>query len=182
MPTIVLGSLAAILYLVTGGLLGLRLSLAGSGQSWNKAGPLILGLSAVVLHAILLSQVTVQPEGINLGFFNALSFSGCLIALVLLVSAIFRPVENLGIILLPFSAVTVILALVFSSERIVADSDQWFLELHIIVSILAYSLLALASVQAILLAIQDRRLRNRHPGGFVRGIPPSPPWNRCCFR
>ena len=37
---------------------------------------------------------------------------------------------------------------------------------------LAYSLLTLAAVQAILLAIQDHHLRSRHPGGFVRGLPP----------
>jgi ABC-type uncharacterized transport system permease subunit len=37
---------------------------------------------------------------------------------------------------------------------------------------LAYSLLTLASVQAVLLAIQDHQLRNRHPGGFVRALPP----------
>jgi ABC-type uncharacterized transport system permease subunit len=108
----------------------------------------------------------------NLGFFNALSVSGWLTAVVLLVSAIVRPVENLGIILLPFSAATVILALLFPSERIVVEAGQWPLEIHILIAILAYSILALAAVQAVLLAIQDRRLHNRHPGGFIRGIPP----------
>lgn len=168
----VLGGLAALLYLLTGGLLGLRLSRVGSGRSWSKTGLVILGFSAVFLHTFILAQSIIEPEGINLGFFNALSLSGWLIALVLLVSAIFRPVENLGIFLLPFAALTVILALVFPSERIVADSGQWYLELHILFSILAYSLLALAAVQAILLAIQNQRLRSRQPGGFVRGIPP----------
>ena len=44
--------------------------------------------------------------------------------------------------------------------------------MHILIAILAYSLLALAAVQAVLLAIQDYRLRHRQPGGFLRGIPP----------
>lgn len=169
----VLGGLAALLYLLTGGLLGVRLSRVGSGKSWSKTRLVILGFSAVLLHAFILTQNIILPEGINLGFFNALSLSGWLIALVLLVSAIFRPVENLGIFLLPFSAVTVILALAFSSDRIIAvNSYQWYLEIHILISILAYSLLALAAVQAILLAIQNQRLRSRQPGGFIRGIPP----------
>jgi ABC-type uncharacterized transport system permease subunit len=30
----------------------------------------------------------------------------------------------------------------------------------------------MASVQAILLSIQDHHLRNRHPGGFIRALPP----------
>jgi len=172
MYIMVIGGLAASLYILTGGLLGMRLSRAGLGRPWGKAGPVAIGLSAVLLHAVILFQAVIRPEGMNLGFFNALSFTGWFIAAVLLISATIRPVENLGIILLPFSAATVILALVFPAERIIADSNQWQLELHILISILAYSLLALAAVQAILLAIQDRRLRNRHPGGFVRGIPP----------
>jgi len=172
MYTIVVGGLAAILYVVTGSLLGVRLSQAGSGKVWSKAGPLAIGWCAVLLHAAILAPLVFRPEGMNLGFFNALSVSGWLTAVVLLVSAIVRPVENLGIILLPFSAATVILALLFPSERIVVEAGQWPLEIHILIAILAYSILALAAVQAVLLAIQDRRLHNRHPGGFIRGIPP----------
>ena len=39
-------------------------------------------------------------------------------------------------------------------------------------SMLAYSLLTLASAQAILLAVQDNHLRRHHPGGFIRALPP----------
>jgi ABC-type uncharacterized transport system permease subunit len=172
MLSVTIGGLAALLYLATGGLLGVRLSRAGTGRLLGKTMPLAIGLGAAVLHAIVLAQAVFWPEGINLGFFNSLSLTGWLIAVILLVAALARPVENLGIILLPFSAATVILALAFPSDRILADAGHWQLELHIVVSILAYSLLALAAVQALLLEIQDRRLHGRHPGGFIRGIPP----------
>ncbi|MEE4376399.1 MAG: cytochrome c biogenesis protein CcsA [Candidatus Competibacteraceae bacterium] len=172
MYIVAVGSLAALLYIVTGGLLGMRLSQAGLGQIWGKTGLLTLGWGAVLLHALILFPALLHSEGINLGFFNALSLTGWLVAVVLLLTALVRPVETLGIILLPFSALTVLMGLSFASERIVADSAQWPLEVHILISILAYSILTLAAVQAILLAIQDRRLRNRQPGGFVRGIPP----------
>jgi ABC-type uncharacterized transport system permease subunit len=172
MYSLVIGGMAAILYTVGGGLLGVRLSRAGLGKPWHKGGLIAIGWGGVLLHAIILYQIVLRPEGMNLGFFNALSFTGWLIALVLLIVASARPVENLGIILLPFSAATVILPLLFPSERIITDSNQWPLELHILIAILAYSLLTLAAVQAILLAIQDRRLHNRQPGGFIRGIPP----------
>jgi ABC-type uncharacterized transport system permease subunit len=172
MHSIAIGGLAAILYIMSGSMLGVRLSRAGSGKPWNKGALMALAWGGVILHAIILYQIVIRPEGMNLGFFNALSFAGWLIALVLLIASMTRPLENLGIILLPFSAATLILALAFPSERIISDSNQWPLELHILISILAYSLLSLAAVQAILLAIQDRRLHNRQPGGFIRGIPP----------
>jgi ABC-type uncharacterized transport system permease subunit len=137
MYSTVFGGLAAILYVVTGSLLGVRLSRAGSGKTWRKAGLLAIGWSAVLAHAAMLVPLVIRPQGINLGFFNALSCTGWLTAVVLLLSAMVRPVENLGIILLPFSAATVILALLFPSEHIVADSHQWSLKIHILLSILA---------------------------------------------
>jgi ABC-type uncharacterized transport system permease subunit len=168
----VIGGLAALLYLLAGGWLALRLARASSGVVWPKGGPLALGWGAVILHAMILSQTVFEPAGLNLGFFNALSFTGWLIDVVLLAATMVRPVENLGIVVLPFGALTLVLGLLFPSERIVADPGQWPLELHILIAILAYSLLTLAAVQAALLAIQDHRLRHRQPGGFLRGIPP----------
>lgn len=167
-----LGGVTAILYLLTGGLLGIRLSHAAARGTLNKSTLLVLGWSAVIFHGVILYRILLHPEGINLGFFNALSFTGWLSAIVLLIAAMLWPVESLGVVLLPFSALTVILALIFPSQRIVSDYHGLPVELHVFISILAYSTLALAAVQAILLAIQESRLHNHHPGGFVRGIPP----------
>ena len=169
----VIGSLAALLYLLAGGGLTLRLARASGEASWPKGGPLTLGWGAVLLHAMILAQTVFQPAGLNLGFFNALSFTAWLINVMLLAAAMVRPVENLGIIILPFGAITVLLGLLFPTERIVADPGQWPLELHILIAILAYSLFSLAAAQALLLAVQDYRLRHRRPGGFLRGIPPQ---------
>ncbi len=172
MMNAVIGGLAVLLYLLAGGWLAARLARAGVGSAGSKGGPLALGWGAALLHAMILAQTVFQPAGLNLGFFNALSFTGWLIGVVLLAAAMVRPVENLGIVVLPFDALMLVLGLLFPTERIVADAGQWPLELHILIAILAYSLLALAAVQAVLLAIQDHRLRHRHPGGFLRGIPP----------
>ena len=172
MYSFVIGGLAAILYLVSGSLLGVRLSKAGTQVEWNKTGLVALGAVAVVLHGLLLAPEMLEPQGINLGFFNALSFVAWLMAAVLVVLAIVKPVENLGIILLPFSAITLLLALLFPSQRLVSESSPWPLEAHIVISIMAYSVLSMAAVQALLLSIQDHHLRTRRGLGFSRGLPP----------
>ena len=46
------------------------------------------------------------------------------------------------------------------------------LDLHIVISVLAYSLLAIAACQALLLAYQDRRLRRKQPGRVLHVLPP----------
>ncbi len=173
MSEVILGGLAALLYLVAGAVVAVRLSRGGraTGQD-GRPMLLALGVLAILLHGALLSRTLVLPDGFNLGFFHALSLTGWLIAVVLVVATAVKPVENLGIVLLPFAAVTVLMSLGFSSTRIVSDVSTWQLETHIMLSILAYSFLALAAVQSLLLAIQNYRLRHGQPGGFVRGIPP----------
>jgi len=73
--------------------------------------------------------------------------------------------------LLPAAGIATLLALRFPPLQLLEDSDPG-LNLHVLISLLAYSLLAMAAVQAVLLAVQDRHLHNRHPGGFIRTLPP----------
>lgn len=46
------------------------------------------------------------------------------------------------------------------------------LGIHIFTSLLAYSMLTLAALQALLLAMQNKHLHNHHPGGLIRTLPP----------
>ena len=124
----------------------------------------------------------ITGNGLNLGFFNAASLIALLTVVVLLLAAIKQPVENLGIPLLPIAAATVALASWNPGQHATITAGTWQLDLHILFSILAYSLFALAAVQALLLAIQDRHLRNRHPGGFIRALPPLDIMERLLFQ
>ena len=159
-------------YLASGLLIGLRL-FAGAGQ-WRpqRAVALSAGWLAVVLHAAILMQGVVGHGGLDLTFFNALSLLAWVVSLLLLVSALGKPVENLGILLLPLTAVIVALAWRTPSASLLHPRAGMALGIHVLLSMLAYGVLTLASVQAVLLAIQDRHLRRHHPGGFVKALPP----------
>ena len=168
-----IGILAIVLYLTTSTLLGWRLAHGSTETLSSRSAILVLGMGAVILHAALLYPAIISHEGMKLGFFNAASLIGWLIAALLLVAAVRKPVENLGIVLMPIAALSLALERLYpNATHVVRTSGSWQLDTHILVSILAYSLLTIAAVQAILLAIQDQHLRNRHPGGFIRALPP----------
>jgi len=133
---------------------------------------LLLGFFGILLHGLLLYSNTVTDNGVNLGVFNAFSLITWTILLLLLISSLSKPVENLGIVLLPLGALAIALEFRFVSVHLLRDTASTGLTIHILVSMLAYSLFTLASVQAVLLAIQDHHLHHRHPGGFVRALPP----------
>ena len=169
----VLISLFAILsYLTAGVLISLRLFRNQDSASPPRALALAIGFVGVLLHAIPLYQNMASDVGINMGVFNAFSLITWTITLLLLISSLSKPVENLGIALLPIAAIAIFLDSRYQTVHFLTDQFPSELTIHILVSMLAYSLFALASVQAILLAIQDHHLRQRHPGGFIRALPP----------
>ncbi len=163
---------AIVLYLLTSAALTARLAGADSALRMSRSTVLVLGFSAVILHGVVLYPDLMTGGGLNLGFFNAASLIALLTVLVLLLAALRQPVENLGIPVLPIAAATVALANWTPEQQGRITSGTWQLDLHILFSVLAYSLFALAAVQSVLLAIQDRHLHNRHPGGFIRALPP----------
>jgi ABC-type uncharacterized transport system permease subunit len=172
-----LATAAILFYLGATATIALRLFRpAGLGGEHGWLPPRDLGLSlgfaGLILHSWLLWDSIFSHAALNLGFFNALALTSWTVVTLLLVSSLTKPVENLGLILLPVAALTVALEARFGEVAFMGHATGWALKIHVLLSMLAYSLLTLAAVQAILLAVQDHHLRNRQPGGFVRGLPP----------
>ncbi|AGA89366.1 ABC-type uncharacterized transport system, permease component [Thioflavicoccus mobilis 8321] len=163
---------AALFYLASAILIALRLFWRERDSLPSRTLALALGFAALLLHGWLLFNNIFRGPGLNLAFFNALSLTSWTVATLLLVSSLTKPVENLGIVLLPVAALTLILEAHYPSLSFMRQEASWPLKIHVLFSMLAYSLLTLASVQAILLAVQDHQLRTRHPGGFIRALPP----------
>lgn len=130
---------------------------------------LILGGFAISLHAILLYQNIVTPSGLNFGFFNAASMMTWMIALLLL-TAIKQRVESLILVIFPIAAIIIGVETYFHSEHILAANLG--VSLHILSSIIAYSLLNISALQAIFLAFQDYQLRHKHPISVIKALPP----------
>jgi ABC-type uncharacterized transport system permease subunit len=164
--------LAILLYLASGGTIALRLFKRSQAGLPSRNLVLGLGFAGLALHTWLLYDAIFSQQGMNLAFFNALALTSWTVVTLLLISSLTKPVENLGILLLPLAALTVYLEARYPSVGFMRASTGWGIKIHVLLSMLAYSLLTLASVQAILLAVQDHHLRSRRPGGFVRALPP----------
>jgi ABC-type uncharacterized transport system permease subunit len=172
MTTIVTGSIAILLYLLASILLTLRLAHCYSGPGCRRNEILLISGIAIVLHAMLVYPSIMTPHGLDLAFFNAISLIFLITAALLMLASLQEPVENLGIPVFPLSALSVGLMLLFPGNHVATERSYWQLDIHILISLLAYSILGLAVLQALLLAIQDRHLHNRQPGGFIRSLPP----------
>jgi ABC-type uncharacterized transport system permease subunit len=165
-PTIA-SLLASVLYCLSGFLIFKQLG----DQDKARWKPLALALAAMLLHAIVLNHLIYRPSGLNLEFFVAFSLISWLISVQILLSCIFRQIESLGIAVFPMSGLAILLALAdFTDPLIISGSSA--LKGHIMISVIAYSLIMLAAIQAGLLAYQDHAIRSHHPGGIIRFLPP----------
>lgn len=137
----------------------------------SRGAGVLTGVVAVGLHTVALHGLLFVPGGLDLGYFQVVSLVGWQVAVVTLVAAWRYPVASLTVIILPLAAITALLPLWFESSSVLADLG-WRLELHILLSLLAYSLLAVAAAQVLVVVAQERHLRARRPGGWVRALPP----------
>ncbi len=172
MSSSIAGLSAIFLYLLSCALLVRRLA-NQSTDKYKREHALVPGLLAVLCHGYLLYPEILTSAGLNLGFFHASALIALLTAFLLMVASLFEPVENLGIPVFPVAAISIGMLLVYPESHLITSGTAGrALDAHIMLSLVAYSILGLAALQALLLAVQDRQLHNRHPGGFIRALPP----------
>ncbi len=154
---------------------------AGAGEAPGKGLALAVGLLGALLHAAALASDVCCVGGIDLGVLKALSLSALVSLLLVLLSSLRQPVENLTLLVLPLAWLALLAELAWPGAPRSLVGTQPALEVHILLSILANSLFTLAALQSILLAIQHRALHERRPGTFLF-LPPLEHMETLLFR
>lgn len=167
------GIIAVVLYLVSAIQIWRRLNTRRmSGNVGCGRNIALLWVTALIFHGLTLGISIASAKGINLGITQALSVVGWSMAFMVIIAVHSRPVEGLGIITLPFAALTVLGELFFANERIIPPSVGGLLAFHIFISLIATSFFGIAAIEAMVLWYQDYRLKKHRPGGWLRVLPP----------
>ncbi len=167
------GYIAIIVYLITSIWIGISIfNLNESPFLTRKIPTLGLGACALLLHAFALYQNIMTSDGISLGFYSALSLISWVVALLVVLVSTVKPTENLTLIFLPAAALALLLDLLMPNTYILPTHLSIGLRLHILLSVIAYSLLTIAAVQSVILAFQEKQLHNKHPTRSMRLLPP----------
>lgn len=156
--------------LLYAGAVALLLKHSGANKGQNKY-PLYVAASAIFFHALILHSIIFTEQGIDIGFFSALTFTALLMATILVIASFSLPISCLGLLVYPFALITLILRVNSDQQHLLTDLLDSGLQTHILFSLLAYSLLSIAVAQALLLYIQDKYLHNKHPSGFLQSLP-----------
>lgn len=145
MILILISFLAAALYLFA----GYQQYQLLSGKMLKQPKTVVLfGTAALLLHTLAVYLILHPGQGIQLSFFPVSSLIAWLIAGLVLLSSLKKPLHNLFVIVFPLAAFCIVLA---SMIPITADAKPYAIGLviHILSSILAYSIFTIAAIQAL---------------------------------
>ncbi|MCF5506270.1 inner membrane protein YpjD, partial [Pseudomonas syringae] len=164
-PSLLPSLAAAIIYAAATVYQGLRLSQTAKP---DKRLLCLLGALAVIAHAMGLYSQLARPAGLGLDFFNSASLIAASVIAVTLIATSRIPVENLLVLLFPLGMVTVLLAQFAPSGTVQPIQEEPGILSHILLSLLAYGMFTIAAFQALLLLLQDYRLKHKHPSGLIK--------------
>lgn len=129
-----------------------------SSKRWLSSCAIVLGWT---LHGSALWLEISSPLGIRLGFAMMLSAALWISVLAYFLENWKLPLDGLRFLVLPAAAVQVLLPSFFPGQLIsIAGKSMWF-PWHIGIALLAYSTLTIAAFHAVLMTLQESRLRSR---------------------
>lgn len=142
---------------------------------------------AVAAHVIALLAGSVAGEGFRFGFAPALSATFLVGIVMLMVERLRSRVDAMRVVVLPATALAVLLPLFFPGSDFAASRDKPLFMPHLLCGTLAYGVLLLAAFHAGLMRFAERSL---HAGGanatpfsrWIERLPPLLVLERILFR
>ena len=136
----------------------------------------------LALHAAILSRSIFADDGLHLGFGNAISAILWLTVLIYWIANFFYRLEGLQALVLPLAALAVVLSAVAPPDRALANSNFVAFKMHLVIAMLAYSLLTIASLHVVLMALLEKKLHDGSVTQVLQKLPPLLTMEALLFR
>lgn len=140
----------------------------------------VLGLMGLLFHVPVAAKLLGQTPGLLPGLSASAVIVTALMVFLLLTVSLAKPVLNIAVGLFPLSGVALLLAVGLPSPAGSSGMTPG-IALHAISSALAFGVLVIAAMQAVLLGVQNQALRHHHTRGVVQALPPLTTMERLLF-
>lgn len=147
-------------------------------HSWEKPAILL----PLLLHAWLLLQLIIQPDGIQLGVGHAISAIAWLTVLVYWLGSLRNNLGCLQGFVLPFAALSIAAPLLLPATHTLLHAEQTLFKIHLFIATLAYSLFTITAMHALLMAVVERHLHSRPLSTLLQRLPPLLTMEHLLFR
>lgn len=164
-----LGLTTIAVYLLATGLLAAALVRASEKMRIAALGTAVL---AVLLHGIFLASVVPVAGGFDVNFFNSLSLVSWLAVLFIVLTSLRWETLPVGMLAFPGTAAWILLQLAVTPAPVILSQAPPLSEAHVVSSLVAYAILSIAALNALVIAAQDRILRHHRGTPLLSLLPP----------
>jgi len=141
-------------------------------QTSPSKGLLLVASLCVLAHGVGVYFLLHTDNGIDMSIHKVGSLVVCSINAIVLISSFRKPLHTLFIFLFPISIISILFSLLLPPGKLILSSVNLGLVTHILLSIVAYSLITMATLQSLLWYWQNQQLRARKLKGLVKLFPP----------
>ncbi len=131
-----------------------------------------LASPVLLVHGLFLLCILLRNEGVQLGLVNVLCLIGWLTASMTVFSSVYRPTISLSLLAFPLAMLSILAAQIFPSKASPLVDMELTILSHILLSLLAFSILTIAAGQAVFIAALDYRLHHHLTRSWHLTFPP----------
>jgi ABC-type uncharacterized transport system permease subunit len=147
-------------------------------QRWLVYVPAAIGVAA---HTSALASEVIVEGMLHFSLLNTISICVWMTITVIVISSLSKPLHNLFTFFMPAGALLLLIA-VFAPQLAQPKAYSAGMLMHIFVSLLSYSVMVIATLQAILVNIQSNHLhRHQFNNRLSRVLPPLQSMERLMF-
>jgi len=139
-------------------------------------------LAPLGLHGWLLAQSALGGPALVLGVGNAISAILWLTVLIYWVGNFFYKLEGLQSLVMPVAAIAALLPALLPAPPPLPNTELGVFKVHLLISMLAYSLFTIGSLHVLLMALLERRLHDGVLSQTLQRLPPLLAMEALLFR
>jgi ABC-type uncharacterized transport system permease subunit len=142
----------------------------------------VVGIIGAACHITYALEKSFIGESLNASLSSMTVLMSCLLVVLFLLGGVVMPIRRLGILVFPLTMASIIFTFLWDNKVTLLDNHSLTFNAHLVFSLLAYCLLAIASIQALLYSYQERQIKNRANPAMLMALPPLQTMELLLFR
>jgi len=138
-----------------------------------------VGAACHIVYALKFSFV---DQALNVSLSSMMALMSGLVMVIFLLGGLVMPIRRLGILMFPLTIASLVFVFFWDNQVSVLNNRSLMFSTHIVISLLAYCLLAIASIQALLYIYQERQIKHRANPAMLMALPPLQTMESLLFR
>ncbi len=156
-----------------------------AGQRPGDHYSLLIAGVALLAHVAYVMTIGNTNHGLNFGLSSMAVVVSAIIVLTFLLGCLGMEISRLGILVFPLASLCLVFSFLWGSPQTATEHTLWPISAfsaHVLVAILAYSLLSIATIQSLLYVYQEKQFKNRAAPTVLAALPPLQTMEQLLFR